>query len=1292
MKCLKKVALLLTLVMLSSGMSGLAAWDGYENSAAGGTASVVNMNSLATISASGLSPSQSVRGGARYTAHWGDTKGKTMVKFNTVPRDWSSYEDLQLNIYSKEATGAQFMVLIYCDWVPNQGTKSSYHYTALTVDWTGWKTFTLNLENDLSHYNDADWSKVQYMAFSSSGWNCTPDPKTDLYFDSVTATLKDSSEVGEAAEEEASARYTKKQEQNFRDTIKDGKALYRFFGNIYTDGEAVSIDPEDYRAVTTVVGGVDMMPHKVLTDYLGAEMTAENGAYVFSANGKKLEVTPGESACKIDGQAATLDSAPYTEGETLYLPIRSCADALGISCGIYDQLVVFAKPEILAKFADDPDLSGLGGYMVAKKELDVDSVTAEDFANVKANWRRYLCGDGNNDLSDPLIVKKIQIVNNSGQSAWASMNKAADAEVLFGNVKVTTTGEMTKQYNRLAAMAIAYGTYGTELYHNPKLKSDIMYGMNWLYENLYGPAEMEGRGWKKMGSYDWWDWYVGSMIPLTQTLMILEPELTQSTIDKYLAPFDYLRTFVRTEKTVANGNSRLYVVTAAAILEEDAELMKECMADFDLTLREMQSGNGTRDDWSYITHDVYNLTGMYGVAVQIERVMLVASILAGTKFEINSVGKYRQALLMYNTFAPTIYDGYMVGGVQGRDPDQGQQYGKGFIGGAINLLGSFSVDDDLRLKQMIRTYVDEDNVANYLGYLNIDQITKLEKVLQDDTIPAAEPREEAHMLYNSDRVIWHRNGYSAVLAMSSERIGLYESINGKNQKGWYTGDGMLYIYNGTDQNDPYGKSYWNNVNLYHVPGTTEDTQERRVMSYAKPYMTPRDFVGGALLDDEYVTVAMDFEAYHHDKEPTFKDSGAGEDFDIHNNDLTAKKAYFFFDEEVVALGADINSTTGFDVQTTVENRALKKSEKPADTGESVGAIPYEVVGVTAAGDDGNVPENVLDNNYETRWSFESSNNGCLTLDLGEVKPVGYVGISQYSGSRVNAVFKLELSADGENWTQVFDGQSGGTTDMLEAYDCKGIAARYVRYVGAGRLTSHWNSITEFHVYAPQADGSLLLPGSGDDTTVYGTEDVTVDGVLLEKEKVIDKQYDGVKWAALEGAGGYYFPQGGSLSVKKENNSEAFLEMWLNHGANPQGATYAYVLLPNKTADETAAYAANADIEVLSNTEKVQAVRDKSTGTTGIVFWEAGSFGGITVTAPMIVMIRETGDSYEIAVSDPTQKLGSKEEEVTETITVDKRLTLQSADRNVTVNTAEEKAVLNVNFGKSGKTYTAEFSK
>jgi hypothetical protein len=133
-----------------------------------------------------------------------------------------------------------------------------------------------------------------------------------------------------------------------------------------------------------------------------------------------------------------------------------------------------------------------------------------------------------------------------------------------------------------------------------------------------------------------------------------------------------------------------------------------------------------------------------------------------------------------------------------------------------------------------------------------------------------------------------------------------------------------------------------------------------------------------------------------------------------------------------------------------------------------------IAAVQASGDDGNGPANVLDGDFATRWSANGQGQW-LELDLGSVHTVGQVAIAWYLGNRREAVFDLEVSSDGVNWTPVLrDQHSSGTTTDLETFSFSPIAARFVRYVGLGNSQSAWNSVTEVRLFA-QSDTTPPTP-------------------------------------------------------------------------------------------------------------------------------------------------------------------------------------------------------------------------
>jgi hyaluronate lyase len=200
--------------------------------------------------------------------------------------------------------------------------------------------------------------------------------------------------------------------------------------------------------------------------------------------------------------------------------------------------------------------------------------------------------------------------------------------------------------------------------------------------------------------------------------------------------------------------------------------------------------------------------------------------------------------------------------------------------------------------------------------------------------------------------------------------------------------------------------------------------------------------------------------------------------------------------------------------------------------------------------------------------------------------------------------------------------------------------------------------------------------------MQGNEILTLDGIAVQNTNKTNPV-----WAHLEGTGGYFFPNGGKLQVRRNTNVNAFFEMWFEHGISPSDESYSYVILPNKTVQETAAYSANPDIEVLSNTNNVQTVREKGLGATGMVFWEKGSFGDITVTRPLIVMTRDSGNEYVVSFSDPTQKL------TTVRIMINGIYNINRLDKGLKVSIENNMTVIYADVESSnGKTFTARFTK
>lgn len=735
------------------------------------------------------------------------------------------------------------------------------------------------------------------------------------------------------------------------------------------------------------------------------------------------------------------------------------------------------------------------------------SPTKADYEELLDKWRDYYTYLPQGALDDEDVRARLGIIESDAQSAQNTMNRGSDINFLWGEAPCDSSHRMTYAYELIFKMALAWASEGQQLYHDEALKEDIIYALSWMNENVYGIALTSQNGWEAFSENDWWDWFVGSPHYLLDTLLLMDEEITKEQQEILLSPYEYLCSFMRTDLTLeANVNSRAYNRFLSSILKQEHSELRNITLAYPVLFEFVESGTGMYEDYSYIKHNMIPYNGFYGTGSLLERVVKVMAVTESTSFELEEEYITRYSEWILNAFEPLIANGGIMNMVRGRGTDSSEEYSDASAVYA-SMLDMIELVDDAA-KESFKKMLKRQLVGNAYDYaianLTPSQILKLKSILNEDIVAGVYDLSKVY--YNMDRVVHHKDGFSAGLSMSSERIATYESIDDCNKEGWYTSDGMLYVYNHSD-NNPYGVDYFKYADPYKRPGTTIDVRQRRSeeVTYGKEHFSSQSFVGGASLEDKYITAAMDLQTYHNTED------NSREIFDCN---LTAKKAWFMFDDEIVALGCDINSTKDDGIITVIENRKMQ-----------TGTEAFEI--------------------------------------------------------------------DADN-----------------------------------------------------------------------------------------------KYAYIENSGGYYFPQGGSINSRcAQSGGLNFFEMWFSHGENPSGGEYEYVLLPTATKEQTLCYEQTPDVEIISNTANVQAVSEKNTGITGIVFWQAGSLDGITSDAPLIIMRKETSQDVILTISDPTQKLSKA------TITINAIGEIIDCDSNIKVTKSESNTVAEIDFTKAkGKPLTFKIKK
>ena len=116
--------------------------------------------------------------------------------------------------------------------------------------------------------------------------------------------------------------------------------------------------------------------------------------------------------------------------------------------------------------------------------------------------------------------------------------------------------------------------------------------------------------------------------------------------------------------------------------------------------------------------------------------------------------------------------------------------------------------------------------------------------------------------------------------------------------------------------------------------------------------------------------------------------------------------------------------------------------------------------------DSNVGENAFDKSLETRWSAQGAGQ-YIWYDLGSVVDIDAVQVAMFNGDKRTTEFDIEVSDDGESYSNAGHFESSGTTAGLETYKLDNAKGRFVRFVGYGAKGSGWNSLLEFAVMISQ---------------------------------------------------------------------------------------------------------------------------------------------------------------------------------------------------------------------------------
>lgn len=545
----------------------------------------------------------------------------------------------------------------------------------------------------------------------------------------------------------------------------------------------------------------------------------------------------------------------------------------------------------------------------------------KDCRKIINKWQEFLIGLPNSDsqikMTDEEIKKVVSFNEKNADGYYSDINLSKDRKSIFKSFENMKSGvDVLKQYDGLVKIVKAYSTPGTKYYKKEEIKTQVIDALDWLYDNAYHENLPE------LGN--WWQWEIGIPKKLNEILAIMYDEVPKDKKIKYLKASQYFQPYAKwsafspsasyssaPHKRISTGGNRIdtsLICFIRGVLMEDRTQILDGLNSVAEVGKIVTEKDGFYKDGSFVQHDNVAYNGTYAT-VLFDGLGMILELIDGTEFKIESpeINNIYDSIL--KGYSYLMINGGVNDSVSGRsisrDNSSEIERGRDLVS-SITLLSSKAPKEYRNdLYSMIKKIVLDNNFYSVIKKESKPKIKNiLENIMADENIKPL--KVEGTKIFGAmDRAVYTNSKEGkVVLSMHSNRIANYETMNEENLKGWYTGDGMTYIY-GKDSSSFV--EFWPTVDMCHLSGVTNSINkmenkagERR----EKPIVSPKKFVGGVETGD-VAFVGMDFISW--------------------NNKTTAKKSWLMIDGAVLALGSNITSTDG-EIHTTIDNRILKKGK------------------------------------------------------------------------------------------------------------------------------------------------------------------------------------------------------------------------------------------------------------------------------------------------------------------------------------------------------------------------------
>ncbi|WP_179393832.1 polysaccharide lyase 8 family protein [Lacticaseibacillus absianus] len=615
------------------------------------------------------------------------------------------------------------------------------------------------------------------------------------------------------------------------------------------------------------------------------------------------------------------------------------------------------------------------GFWCAAPQLvgaQTAAISDQEMAQIKSNQLGYLIGNETiND--DPANQAKMASIAKAGRANIPNFDHAGNviySGLVLDNSQGTDltvadlSANLGSTYTKLYSVALAYATPSkfNDMYHDQAAKDALIDALKWMQDNYLKDTTKGYYG-------NWYQWEIGVPTSLSRMLLLLHDDLEPAFIDESIKTMDaYLRgdeqpgspkigdvNLDARQHTGANLADITLNRICQGLADHDAPRVKKAIADFKTCLAvidpdHIQHGvtDGFYEDGSFIQHSTVAYTGSYGI-VLLGRTAQLTTLLKGTSLQsealLGTVNSW-----IYNSFAPLMYEGYMMEIVKGRGISRtgsGYTDSAGIVEALVQLSTAMSGQAQQKLESYIKYLASIEQLqVNSSKFTALSNTMTYDQIMHDEAISSSNPlSNKQYFAFNlMDKSVAIRPGYGFAISRSSDRISKYEYMSGENLKPWYQGDGAFYLYqSGVDQTKAFGIDYQATVDPNKLPGVTTVNETRKTIPelYGGDFYSHEpEFESGSVTQNTYVYFPLGTNDYSGSAqlneyaaagmqlgdEQSYADKAKlPDDFVVFKN-AEANKAWFMFDDEIVVLGSNIHDINGRAMTSTIDNKMFDNGE------------------------------------------------------------------------------------------------------------------------------------------------------------------------------------------------------------------------------------------------------------------------------------------------------------------------------------------------------------------------------